>query len=167
MYFSQAVWQTKGFVSLRNGTRLPLWAGLLNPFSSSMYLLAMEASVKWGGVEVATVNEKGLWVPILPNSAQLTGTNMSDALHADVVVSPQTLPVLEAMLAELGEAGFVHIALQGTFGLRLGNLILNFHYWQAQNVPCCDLAYAQSHNASSSECNNPPTDKIKGSEDGG
>jgi len=68
----------------------------------------------------------------------------------------------KAMLAELGQFGFVHIALRGTFTLRLGTLVLRFHYWQAQNVPCCDLSYANAHAGSDSECNNPPTYMIKG-----
>ena len=56
----------------------------------------------------------------------------------------------------------VDIALSGSFGIRIGALQLQFSYWQSQNVPCCDLVYARQHNASTSACNNPPTDMVKG-----
>jgi len=55
----------------------------------------MDATVLWGGVHVATVAEEGLWVPVGPRASQLTGTNMSDALYADVVLTEASLPAVE------------------------------------------------------------------------
>lgn len=219
---TEAVWQTRtNVLPLRNGTVLPLWAGVLNPFSSHMFVTDMVASVLYrppggasakrekdrngaaatgdddavavggggveqqqhegwgvagfepppgtgkvpeGAVEVAFVDEHDLWVPVPPNAASLTGTNTSDALDATIIITADTEPVLQTMLELLASTGVVEIALSGSFGIRIGALQLQFTYWQTQNVPCCDLYYARTHNASTSACNNPPTDMIKGND---
>ena len=113
-------------------------------------------------MEVAYVDEHGLWVSVAPNAASLTGTNASQALEAAVIITKETEPTLQAMLGLLATDGVVDIALSGSFGIRIGALQLQFSYWQSQNVPCCDLVYARQHNASTSACNNPPTDMVKG-----
>ena len=123
----------------------------------------MVATVFFRGTGVAFVDTSDLWIPVAPDVASLTGINASQALDAAVPVDdPATRPVLEEMIGILAENGFVDIALSGSFGLRIGALQVTFSYWQAGNVPCCDLEYAQTHNASTSACNNPPTQIIKG-----
>ena len=147
---------------------LPLWAGVLNPFSSHMFVTDMVASVLFrppgdsAMAEVATVDEHGLWIPIAPNGASLTGTDMNSSLVATISADLASAHALEVLMNELRCYGYLYIALAGSFGLRIGALQLTFDYWQAQNVPCCDLNYARCHDAASSICNAPPTDMIRG-----
>ena len=53
------------------------------------------------------------------------------------------------------------MGLKGTFSVQCGLLHLQIDYFQAINIPNCDLEYVQS-NVDGGKCNNPPTNTITG-----
>ena len=57
-------------------------------------------------------------------------------------------------------AGYIYIGMKGYFILQLGSLTLQLDYWQAMNVPSCDLtSYAQVQ-PDGGVCSNPPSNGI-------
>ena len=143
-------------------TSIPLWVGILNPFSCDATLTDMEMMSFWDGssdpsVPVSTVSSPKMHIPLAPIAYTLTGTTKATAIQASVdILNANTIKMTDVLMT----TGWIFQGIRGTFTFQVGGgLTLTATYQQDINIPTCNLRYVQS-NADGGVCSNPPTDEI-------